>query len=163
MPSERIRIIVAFLAIACLIVWSERLCVAQGDIFSGAVVSRNDQSITLNVNPCGSQQLQTISPYKTMGNPTEESCPNGKKYTKVMVKELPPSPAPSPVAEFSGEVISEDQDTVTLDTNPCGEKKSVTVSPYKKKGSAVAVSCPNGKKYTKVTVEKLVASDKNKS
>jgi hypothetical protein len=160
MRTERIRAIATFLVVACLDVWSPRLCGAQqGDIYSGMVASRSDQSITLNLNPCGTQQLQTISPYKTIGNPTQESCPNGKQYTRVMVRELPPTTT-SAAGEFSGEVISEDQGSITLDVNPCGEKKSMTISSYKKKGS-VPASCSNGKKYAKVTVEKITAKDKN--
>ncbi|PYV75117.1 MAG: hypothetical protein DMG96_18225 [Acidobacteria bacterium] len=158
MPPERIQVVAVLYLMASLSLCSPQLCLAQGNIYSGRVVSQDPNGISLNLKPCGTQRLQTVSPYKTMGNPTQASCPNGDKYTSVMVQELPPH---SPAGEFSGEMIAAAKDTITLDLNPCGEKKSVTVFPYKQKGIPVPASCPNGKKYTKVTVEKLPANDKN--
>lgn len=162
MPPGRIRVVAVLLVMASLSLWRPKLCVAQGNIYSGSIVSQDASSIKLNLNPCGKERLQTISPFKTMGDPIQATCPNGKKYAKVMVEELPPVTSASLVVEeFSGEMISESKDAVTLDLNPCGEKKPVTVSPYKKKSNSVDASCPNGKRYTKIIVEKLPSKSKS--
>src|SRR5439155_8875365 len=76
MPPERIQVVAVLYLMASLSLCSPQLCLAQGNIYSGRVVSQDPNSISLNLKPCGTQRLQTVSPYKTMGNPTQASCPN---------------------------------------------------------------------------------------
>lgn len=160
MQSKEIRDVGVLLVMTVLGSWSPQLCVAQGNIYTGKVISKDANTITLNLNPCGTERKQTVSPYKTVGAPTDDTCPNGKVYTKVTVVESEAGVIAA--REFSGKVVSESKDTITLDLTPCGAKTLKVISPYEKKGSAVDASCPNGDKYSKITVAERSPNDKER-
>ncbi len=163
MQSNEIKALGSLLVMAGLSVWLPQFCVAQGDIYTGKVISQNASTITLDLDPCGAEsKRKTVSPYKTVGTPKQTTCPNGKAYTKLTVVESdrPDIPAKEDTKEFSGKIISESKDAITLDLTPCGAKTLKVISPYEKKGSAVDASCPNGEKYSKSTVEERSSSDK---
>lgn len=56
------------------------------DVVVGEVVSKTEDSITLNVHPCGKKELLTISPYKQVSS-DNATCADGKKYIKVTVEQ----------------------------------------------------------------------------
>src|SRR5258708_37658743 len=119
--------------------------------------------MTRDVDSCGGEsKRKTVSPYKTVGTPKQTTCPNGKAYTKLTVVESdrPDIPANEGTKEFSGKIISESKDAITLDLTPCGAKTLKVISPYEKKGSASAASCPTAEKYAKSTVVERSSRDK---
>lgn len=168
MQSNKIKALGIFLVMASLAAWLPQFCLAQGDIYTGKVISQNASTITLDLDPCGAESrrrtvssYKTVSPYKPVGTPQQTTCPNGKVYTKLTVVESNGEiPAKEDTKEFSGKIISESKDTITLDLTPCGTKTLKVISPYEKKGSAVDASCPNGEKYSKSTVVEHSSNDK---
>jgi hypothetical protein len=62
---------------------------------------------------------------------------------------------------YYGEVLDKSKDTITINVNPCGDKKKPqTISPYEILSSQ-ETSCNDGRKYVKVAVreQKSVDSD----
>ena len=56
------------------------------DVAVGEVVSQTDDSVTLNVHPCGKKELHTISPYRQVSS-EDATCSDGKKYIRVTVEQ----------------------------------------------------------------------------
>src|SRR5882724_2397618 len=56
-------------------------------VYYGEVVKKSEDTITINVTPCGdNKKPQTISPYEIL-NSEDASCNDGRNYIRVAVRE----------------------------------------------------------------------------
>jgi Cu/Ag efflux protein CusF len=128
------------------------LSAREGDIYTGELISQDQDRIVLVQEPCDSRRKKVTIPHSRVTDLGMASCPDGRKYHQVQVEELA---APPGKTGLIGELVSQDQNAIVIREHPCdSQAKTVTIVHYRVNDLGMT-SCPDGKKYRQVQVEEI--------